>query len=68
MDSLNVQWYKSSDTITGEGDEAIGELIDIKDTGILKFVPPTAGFYYAKVHLTRNTDTKTAISGTWAVL
>lgn len=68
MDSLNVQWYKSSDTITGEGDEAVGELINIKDTGISKFVPPTAGFYYAKVHLTRNTDTKTAISGTWAVV
>lgn len=68
MDSLIVQWYKSADTETSEEDEAVGEQINIKDTGISKFVPTTGGFYYAKVFLTRNTDTKTAISGTWAVI
>jgi hypothetical protein len=68
MDSLSVQWYRSADANTGEGDEEVGELISIKDTGISEFVPTTGGYYYAKVHLTRNTDTKTAISGTWAVI
>lgn len=68
MDSLNVQWYKSTDPEIGEGDDAIGELISIKDTGISEFVPTTTGYYYAKVQLTRNNDTKTATSGMWAVL
>jgi hypothetical protein len=68
MDSLNVQWYRSSDPDTSEEDEAIGELISIKDTGISEFVPTTTGYYYAKVFLTRNTDTKTATSGMWAVI
>ena len=68
MDSLNVQWYRSADTETGEEDESVGELISIKDTGISEFVPTVGGYYYAKVSLTRNTDTKTAISGTWAVI
>lgn len=68
MDSLNVQWYKSTDTNAGEDDEAIGELISIKDTGVSEFVPTASGYYYAKVYLTRNTDTKTATSGVWAVM
>ena len=68
MDSLNVQWYKSTDKNASEDDEAIGELISIKDTGVSEFVPTASGYYYAKVYLTRNTDTKTATSGVWAVM
>ena len=68
MDSLNVQWYRSTDPTIGDNDEAVEDLINIKDTGISEFVPTTRGYYYAIVYLTRNTDTKTATSGMWAVM
>lgn len=67
-DSISVQWYKSTDATIGEGDVLIGTAEDITDTGVSTLTPTTGGYYYAKVYLTYNTDTKEAISGIWSLM
>ena len=68
MDNLYVRWYKSEDSTMSDNDTPIGEIVDIKDTGISTITPSESGYYYAKVELVRNVDSKTAVSGMWAVL
>lgn len=67
-DSISVQWYKSTDATIGEGDSLIGAAEAITDTGVSTLTPTTGGYYYAKVYLTYNTDTKEAISGIWSLM
>lgn len=68
MDNLYVRWYKSDDSSMSDNDTPVGEIIDIKDKGISTITPNESGYYYAKVELVRNIDSKTAVSGMWAVL